>query len=370
MAENQDRTTQEQDHTHRQAAQAATVGGEQDTAPTEWAALVGDTRLTGRGNAPVRTAALQRMQQTAGNRAVQRIIQRQSATAPPTPVPTPEERREGAPAAVPPAPATAPQQNDENNFHRIANDITGAFEGGRTDSLQTADDGIISYGRHQATLASGSLGNVLQQYVDSAQSATAQSLRAYMQRVQQRDATLRTDRTFLGLLRTAAAEPTMSQAQDAVFSANYWAPTVRAAQAEGVQSALGHAILYDTRIQGGHADILARTQQRLGGTVGTVVNGQPVTEQAFLRTYIEEREARLERLAVAADQRGRHTQAAYLRSSTYRTRELRALVDAGNLDLHPGPDGNIAVHGRNVPGLTTGATVDRPVPPAHPDAPR
>jgi hypothetical protein len=42
--------------------------------------MLGDLRLAGRGNSSLRAAAIQRMQQTHGNRAVQRFIQRTSAT--------------------------------------------------------------------------------------------------------------------------------------------------------------------------------------------------------------------------------------------------------------------------------------------------
>jgi hypothetical protein len=295
--------------------------------------LAQSAQRTTRGNGPARAASLQRMQQTQGNRALQR---RQPTV----------------------RPAVQRVPGPQNSFHRIAGDITSAFEGGRPGTLQTADSGIVSYGKHQATLASGALGRVLERYRQLSQSATANSLGAYMDRVQKHDPALRTDRGFLALLRTAASETAMDQAQDDVFSARYWAPARQSATTQHVESALGHAIFYDTSIQGGHAGILARTRQRMGGGIGDRVNGQPITEQAFLRVYIEEREARLLRLSAAAEKKGKHRDAEFLRASTYRTRELRALVDAGNLDLHGGADGNLKVHGRTVHGLTAGATVD------------
>jgi hypothetical protein len=58
----------------------------------------------------------------------------------------------------------ASAQNDQTQD--IVFDITGHFEGGKPDSLQTVDAGIISYGMHQATLASGSLYNVLKRYTE------------------------------------------------------------------------------------------------------------------------------------------------------------------------------------------------------------
>ncbi|HYO50354.1 MAG TPA: DUF4157 domain-containing protein, partial [Chloroflexia bacterium] len=51
----------------------------QESAANYPSTLLGDSRLSGRGNAPVRTAVMQRMQQTVGNRAVQRFLQRAAA---------------------------------------------------------------------------------------------------------------------------------------------------------------------------------------------------------------------------------------------------------------------------------------------------
>ena len=65
-------------------------------APAYSPALLHDARLSGRGNGPVRMALVQQMQQTRGNRAVQRALRQ---------VPTPlgqrtQVQRRGRPAAV------------------------------------------------------------------------------------------------------------------------------------------------------------------------------------------------------------------------------------------------------------------------------
>lgn len=65
--------------------------------------LLGDSRLAGRGSGPVRTALVQRMQTTVGNRAVRRLIQRGTATAR-----RPLQREPDAPA--PAAEAAAPDE--------------------------------------------------------------------------------------------------------------------------------------------------------------------------------------------------------------------------------------------------------------------
>ena len=94
--------------------------------------------------------------------------------------------------------------NWQNTFHRIASDITGAFEGGKPGTLNLYDLGIISYGKHQATLASGTLYPILKRYTELSSSETAKKMPAYLDRVKQRDETLREDRDFIQLLKDAA----------------------------------------------------------------------------------------------------------------------------------------------------------------------
>lgn len=74
-----DRTHEQSHHRLPPAAEtpapmAATEGAVPWVAVTR---LMSDVRLAGRGNGPVRVAQIQRMQQTAGNRATRRVIQRQ-----------------------------------------------------------------------------------------------------------------------------------------------------------------------------------------------------------------------------------------------------------------------------------------------------
>jgi len=192
-----------------------------------------------------------------------------------------------------PKPATAP----ENSYHRIANDITGAFEGGKTGTLNLYDRGIISYGKHQATLASGTLYPILRGYTELSQSETAEQMTAYLERVKKKDASLHEDKAFIQLLKDAAGEPEMHQAQEAGFTQEYWEPAKKKAGKAGVKSALGYAIFYDTKVQGGLGVVLESTKKRLGGMVGDTVEGKQITEQEFLQVFMEERQQRHERLS-------------------------------------------------------------------------
>jgi tetratricopeptide (TPR) repeat protein len=213
----------------------------------------------------------------------------------------------------------------------ITFDITGHFEGGKPDSLQTYDMGIISYGMHQATLASGSLYNVLERYTEMSQTSNSEQIAAYLPRVQSKDSTLASDEAFLNLLRNAASENAMVQAQNEIFSQNYYEPAKEKASADGVTSALGIAIYYDTNIQGGLEYIRTATKEHF-------LQSTP-TEQEWLTAFLDERRNYL--LAVADNKRknGLENDAKYLEnsaSSQGRVGVLEKLADAGNLDLDQG----------------------------------
>src|SRR2546422_7530492 len=116
-----------------------------------------------------------------------------------------------------------------NTYQRIANDITGAFEGGQPGTLNLYDRGIISYGKHQATLASGSLYPILQRFTELSKSETATKMSDFLDRVKRKDENLREDSQFIHLLKDAANEAAMARAQDEEFTKLYWEPAKRSA---------------------------------------------------------------------------------------------------------------------------------------------
>jgi|GEM_PF-2106674 hypothetical protein len=227
--------------------------------------------------------------------------------------------------------------------------ITSIFESGRPEgdpaAYQNYDDGIVSYGKHQATLASGTLAQVLAEYYARSQSVVSQALQQnYDQRVRARDKTLRHDTTFRDLLIQAAAEPAMAEAQDAVFEQQFYQAAIARARQCNLSSPLGLAVVYDICIQGGWAQVLTRLTRRLGtGVVGE----NNVDEERWISVFLEEREAWLNDIAQAADARGDHASATALRNSTYRVRELRSLAQAGNYAL----EGPLRVRGIQIPGV-------------------
>jgi hypothetical protein len=293
---------------------------------------------------------------------------------------------------------SAPEEDSDNTYFRIANDITSAFEGGSVGSLNLADRGIISYGRHGTTLASGGLQALLAAYIRLSSSDTAVQIRAYLDRVERRDPALSDDETFIRLLRDAAADPAMSLAQDEQ-ARSCWTMAAQLARQRHIRSALGHALLYDTKVQGGLSGIVSRTERSVGGNIGDTSRGQPIGERQFLEIFVAERistllqnsEAnskkakelvgRAQALEEDASQRLGHpgelvaqaeairrearryaTNASALQTSAKLTRgpSFSALVQSGDLELRGNASGKVYLVGKPevvIRGLTPVATV-------------
>ncbi len=227
--------------------------------------------------------------------------------------------------------------------------ITSIFESGSPEgnpaAYQTYDAGVISFGKHQATLASGTLNRVLQAYLARNSSPTAQALKdEYAGRVAQMDASLRNDGRIKQLLLEAAQEAAMAEAQDTVFEESFYKPAITAARQYNVRSPLGLAALYDTNIQGGLHIVLPRVTERLGGKIGE----KGITETQWIGAFLDLREERLNRLADQYVAKGDKGTGNALRTSTFRVQEYRQLLQAGNLKL----EGTLNVRGRQVTGIS------------------
>ncbi len=72
-----------------------------------------------------------------------------------------------------------------------------------------------------------------------------------------------------------------------------------------------------------------------------------VDEPTWLRTFLGEREAWLNRPADRREAENKPVDAQFLRTSTFRVRELRQLLQAGNLNLA----GEFTVRGQRVQGV-------------------
>ncbi|WP_224249610.1 N-acetylmuramoyl-L-alanine amidase [Hyalangium gracile] len=245
-----------------------------------------------------------------------------------------------------------------NEVMEVAFRITGAFEGGQAKAYQNKDSGIVSYGKHQATLASGTLGIILQKYVDQSQSVTAKQLSVYMPKVNKKDESLREDAGFKKLLLAAADDALMGTIQDAVFAEKYWPAAEKGAKADKLESPLALAMYYDTNIQGGLSDVRTST--------ATSLKGKDYTEAEWLKEFNTQRDLRLKRLAEkrskaakdpkksAKEKQSLEKDAAMIEGSRSRVKDLQKLVTDGDLQLKGDKDGKILANGKWVDGLKSG----------------
>lgn len=248
--------------------------------------------------------------------------------------------------------ATATWPFDPATWRNTIWAITSVFESGRPQgdpaAYQTFDAGIISYGKHQATLGSGTLGQVLQVYWRRSDSPASQALRQeYAARLERQEVALRNDARLRALLQQAAAEPEMEAAQDEIFDGHFYQPAVFQAQRHNVASPLGLACLYDTNIQGGLFLLLPAVVGQVGGIAGETGPGGRIDEATWLGAFLDEREARLLRLAERSEAAGNRPNAEALRISMFRVFELRKLLVMGNLGLQ----GELEVRGQRIPGI-------------------
>jgi chitosanase len=220
--------------------------------------------------------------------------------------------------------------------------IVNIFETGRVRgdyggiAIMKGDKGHLSYGRSQASLGSGSLFQLLNEYCDQQNAQLATQLRPFLPRFQQCDVSLDTDGDVRKLLKDASKDVVMQQTQDRFFSDRFLTPALQAAQRLGITQPLGQAVVYDSHIQGGWG----RLQPRVG----------PITaardEQSWIKTYIDVRKKWLLTLD------------APLPATVYRMEAFSDLITAGNWFLQL----PLVVHGISIAeeDLGLGDTPARP----------
>lgn len=202
---------------------------------------------------------------------------------------------------------------------RTAQAIVNVFETGSVKgdyanvTVVAGDNGHLTYGRSQTTLASGNLYLLIEDYCSAANAVHADTLRPYLQRLKNRDLSLDHDATLRATLRTAGKDPVMMSIQDAFFDRVYWMPAVNAAANIGLSTPLGVAIVYDSTVHGSWKAMRDRTIQNHGQPAGN--------ERAWLGHYVATRRAWL------AGKGG------LLAKTVYRMDTFKALLDAGNMNI-------------------------------------
>ena len=118
----------------------------------------------------------------------------------------------------------------------------------------------------------------------------------------------------------------MIDAQNEIFSHDYYEPAAEHAASLGLTSPLAAAIFYDTAVQGGLNAIIDRTGVR------EVISR--ADEGAYLRSFLLERRSYLQNIADRKLTEGKPDQANMLNNAAgYRVGALLKLVDNGNLEL-------------------------------------
>ena len=134
--------------------------------------------------------------------------------------------------------------------------IINVFETGRPlgnygqVTLLPGDSGHLTYGRSQTTLASGNLFLLISAYCLDPEAQFGEALRAFLDRLAGTELSLDHDTAFRSLLREAGDDAVMWRVQDAFFDRVYWVPAERSAAYIGSKTALGMAVVYDSRIHG------------------------------------------------------------------------------------------------------------------------
>jgi len=207
--------------------------------------------------------------------------------------------------------------------------IVNVFETGtpvgdyRCISILPGDPGHLTYGRSQASLASGNLARLVRGFCAQATSPASAALRPYLPRLEACDVALDSDSALHALLRAAAAEPAMQRAQDALFDRACWRPALRAAQSLNIETPLGVAVIYDSFVHGAWLRIRNATNARVGSpATGATLAMAPIGERGWIAAYIATRREWLARHANPL-----------LRSATYRMDTFAALLEAGNWNL-------------------------------------
>lgn len=198
-----------------------------------------------------------------------------------------------------PVPDAAPDGEVLARIQRVSFAITSAFEGSGYAAYQNIDAGIISYGFLQFTLAAGSLVTVIQRYLANADSEMAGRLRAYQERVAQRDPLLRSDRGFREALIAAANEPAMQAAQDSVAIEGFWRQVVDGyIVPRQLVLPLSYALLFDMGVNFGvNHGFVRLAEQQLGVPPRSVPSQVGITERILMMRVAELRKQSHDRQA-------------------------------------------------------------------------
>lgn len=122
----------------------------------------------------------------------------------------------------------------------------------------SGDKGGLTYGKHQASINSGSLYGMIALYCKKPGAQYANAMLPYLQQLLRADAALATNTQFRSLLKSAGDDPIMQEAQDEYFVQRFMQPAIAFCNTRGYTSPLTLAVVYDSIIHGSFKRVGAR----------------------------------------------------------------------------------------------------------------
>jgi chitosanase len=173
-------------------------------------------------------------------------------------------------------------------WKKVAEAIVNIFETGSALGNYSAvtliphDSGHLTYGRSQASLGSGNLYLLVDEYCLTPGATFTRQLAPYLPRLQARETALDIDIRLKNLLRASADNPVMRDAQDAFFDRHYWQSAASEAATSGIRSPLGIATVYDSMVHGSWQAMRDRTNSEYGTLAA-------LGEHAWIKAYLATR---------------------------------------------------------------------------------
>ena len=178
------------------------------------------------------------------------------------------------------------------------------------------DPGGLTYGKAQTTINSGNLYLLIKAYTEATGALFADDLLPYLRPLREIDQRLNNDAALHTILRRAGKEDgVMLDTQDAFFDRVYWVPAVNLASEIGVETALGTAVVYDSKIHGSWLRMRDRTVERHGQL-------SAVGEETWIAHYLNVRREWLATHSIPL-----------LRRTVYRMDALKQLIREDNWRL-------------------------------------
>lgn len=193
-------------------------------------------------------------------------------------------------------------------------------------TLIPGDTGRLTFGRSQTTLDSGNLFILLKTYCENEGARFGARLSEWLPSIDAKDDGVDTDKKLHNVLRASADDPIMRDTQDQFFDKAYWQPAARNAANNGVSTALGMAVIYDSVIHGSWVAIRKRVLDQIGPV-------ESAGERVWISTYVQTRKNWL-----ATSSRSD------LRRTVYRMETFEALISHDNWGLNL----PLAVRGREI----------------------